>query len=130
MVSHVEKSRLKLLTAVSSLKRAAGIPDSAWRRDITEEDNYYSLYTSDLESVHILCNLMGQLLIAPHTEKYYSTREDSDPRYFLTMDKLDSDTYEVRFAVLDTEVRQLTERVKKLTQKLIAPDSGMAYRSR
>ncbi len=128
--SRVEKQRWKFLTAVSSLKRAAGIPDHPFQGDSMGGDDWCSLYTTDPESAHMLSNLMGSILIAPHTEKYWSIREDMDPRYFLKIKHEGDDIYQVKFALRDVELRQRTELVKKLAQKLIAPDSLMEYRSR
>ena len=113
--------------AISTLKRATGIPNAAERDDAWGK-GHSNVYTSDLESAKILGNLISQALMGlhRHTERYWNTQTHGDfggLHGTLQVSQIDEKLFTVSFPVPEVCLRDFAKQINQKTQLLIAPDS-------
>jgi hypothetical protein len=114
-----KRQESKLLDAIGTLKRAAGIEDH-WLRDEVVGGEC-CVRTKSEESFQILHNLLGQALSQGHTADYWRKRPGQRPHEQMGNARLELDVFLIGFPVTAATCNLVTERIQKLAQKLVAP---------
>lgn len=123
----------KLLNAISTLKRAAGIPNSAKHKDgdYKELPGLFEIYVPDSNSADILANLICQsrIELVDEKAKMYNWSEEEirirhSTAYQITKVERDNQDFRLLITVAPDEIIQLTEKIDKKARSLIAPDKN------
>ena len=117
----------KVVAAVSSLKRANGIPDSPKFKDTMNEKHTsdVDVFTSDLDSAQILGNVLSQCVLVAMgktNEKKFTKEEERHCYRMAEITPLEGGNFRVR---IDCPVKfrlKFADRVLERVQALIAPD--------
>jgi hypothetical protein len=117
----------KVLDAVSTLKRVAGIPNSPGKQDEQPKSipGFFEVHIPDYESGVILANLISQSILksSGHTEKYWSNKN----RWWGLQDQVKliqdgDDTCRIVFQVPLHITKRVAECLNDTAQNLIMPD--------
>jgi hypothetical protein len=112
----------KLLDAISSLKRAIGVPDHPQRIDHFRPIGA-KIYTNDANSSEILGALFHQFL---HGDKIVYTKDKDGKGIPLPFNQQcgeseNSDVYYIELSMSDAKKRVFVERLNKYIQKILEP---------
>jgi uncharacterized UPF0160 family protein len=122
----------KLLNAISTLKRAAGIPNSATEKDgdYKELPTLFEIYVPDSQSADILANLFLECLMetAERNAKANNKKFDSEytRAYNLTNVRIQKHGREFKVVLQEMSDSYLTlaQTINKKALSLIAPDKN------
>jgi hypothetical protein len=121
----------KLLNAISTLKRAAGIPNSARERDgdYKELPGHFEIFVPDSNSADILSNLICQswVEVIGDKAKTHGWSEEHTrihcSNIYAKAEKQDQDI-RIVISILPDEMIPLAETLNKKARSLIAPDKN------
>lgn len=122
----------KLLNAISSLKRAAGIPNSATEKDgdYKELPTLFEIYVPDSTSAEILSNLLFECSVECGIQRAKALNRPVDledirvtAKYDVRLEKQGRE-FKIILREMPDSYLLLTETINKKVQSLIAPDSN------
>ena len=118
--ARTRQNEKRLLEAISSLKRAAGI---AGLVNDCIVDGKCRVFTEGIhgEGEHLL-NVLNQALMLGHTPQYWRKRPGKGLHDQLEIKERDCDLWEVSFPVSESTCNLIADRIQKMTQILIGPD--------
>jgi hypothetical protein len=115
-----KKSSDRLLDAISSLKRAAQIPNLKHLEDHWK-DGECIVFTGDRNSGTILHNLLVQALSAGHSSDYWRKHPGQGLHQKIDASD-DDDIFQIIFPAEEKSCQVLAERIENVTKNLIAPE--------
>jgi len=122
----------KLLNAISTLKRAAGIPNSATEKDgdYKELPTLFEIYVPDSKSADILSNLLYQCVLETSVRKAEAKSKPVDMEYERSMASSDvriqrhGREFKIVLQEMPDSYLSLAEAINKKAKSLIAPDKN------
>jgi hypothetical protein len=122
----------KLLNAISTLKRAAGIPNSAMEKDgdYKELPTLFEIYVPDAKSADILSNLLYQCVIETSVKQAEAKNKTADLEYerhnasFDVRIEKQGREYKIVLREMPESYLSLAETINKKAKSLIAPDNN------
>jgi hypothetical protein len=122
----------KLVNAVSTLKRAAGIPNSATKQDGDYKEllTLFEIYVPDSKSADILSNLLHQCVVETYVRKAEARNKPldmEDYRHSASFDvrvEKDGREYKIILREMPESYLLLAETINKKAKSLIAPDKN------
>ncbi len=126
-MSRPTKGQKEFLDAVSSLKRAFGIPNHPTKRDefkrVDVWDPECHIYTADAASAELLGELLYRIAVTPKGAAFYdSIRPRVSVRDSIKVQPVPEGGYEASMWVSVPE--KFSEKVYNIIEKHIAPDKG------
>jgi hypothetical protein len=110
------------LAAISTLKRAIGIPNHPSKTDEISVGGRCHIYTQDEESAELIAELLYKWANAGRKKYYDLHLPDSTLRDTIAVQSLPEGGFQTTISVLSAP--NFTKGLHRLTQKHISPDKG------